>query len=53
MRFEVWQALMDELAPAFGEVIRNTGAMLVWRTTFMVRVSAQKTDGLEDGHKLL
>ena len=36
MRFEVFQAFMDELGAALMEIKARTGAMIVWRTTFFV-----------------
>ena len=36
MRFEVFQAFMDELGTFLSDIKARTGAMIVWRTTFFV-----------------
>ena len=38
MRFEVFQTFMDELGALLQSVRARTGAMIVWRSTFMVRL---------------
>jgi len=42
MRFEVWQAFIDELVTLLLSIKTHTGAMIVWRTTFMVSDSAKR-----------
>jgi hypothetical protein len=42
MRFEVWQAFIDELVTLLLSIKTHTGAMIVWRTTFMVSERSTK-----------
>ncbi len=49
MRFEVWQAFMDELGTYLQGIKARTGALIVWRTTFLVSGEGGGGEGTEEG----